>query len=206
MVAASGDPLLAESAVEALRSRLMPLAAVVTPNLPEAAFITSRPIARDEEEMAAQGRLILGFGAALALVKGGHGDGPESVDLLVSGSECGATPWRASPRGTCMAPAARCPRPSRRGSRKGEDCRRPWPRPRPMSRPPSRLRHASPSGGAMGRRIISTPGGGEARIEASRCPVAGCDHIRSSTICRIARRWCVKAMCRRPSGVWWTDG
>ncbi len=87
MVAASGDPLLAESAVEALRSRLMPLAAIVTPNLPEAAFITSRPIARDEEEMAAQGRLILGFGASSALVKGGHGDGPESVDLLVSGSE-----------------------------------------------------------------------------------------------------------------------
>ncbi len=87
MVAASGDPLLAESAVEALRSRLMPLAAIVTPNLPEAAFITNLPVAHDEDEMVAQGRLILGFGARSALVKGGHGDGPESVDLLVTSSE-----------------------------------------------------------------------------------------------------------------------
>jgi hydroxymethylpyrimidine/phosphomethylpyrimidine kinase len=87
MVAASGDPLLAESAVEALRSRLMPLAAIVTPNLPEAAFITGRLVARDEEEMTAQARLILGFGAQSALVKGGHAEGPESVDLLVTGSE-----------------------------------------------------------------------------------------------------------------------
>ncbi len=84
MVAASGDPLLAASAVEALRSRLMPLAAIVTPNLPEAAFITGLPIARDEEAMIAQGRLLLDLGAGSVLVKGGHGDGPESVDLLVS--------------------------------------------------------------------------------------------------------------------------
>ncbi len=84
MVAASGDPLLAESAVDALRTRMMPMATIVTPNMPEAAFITGRPVARDEEEMIAQGRLLLGLGAGAVLVKGGHGDGPESVDLLVT--------------------------------------------------------------------------------------------------------------------------
>jgi hydroxymethylpyrimidine/phosphomethylpyrimidine kinase len=83
MVAASGDRLLASDAVDALRRRLIPLALLVTPNLPEAAVVAGMPIAADEATMAAQGRAILGFGAQAVLVKGGHGEGPESTDILV---------------------------------------------------------------------------------------------------------------------------
>lgn len=84
MVAASGDPLLRTDAVEALRAHLLPLASVATPNLPEAAMLTGRSIAAGEEDMAAQGRLLLDLGSAAALVKGGHAQGPESADLLVT--------------------------------------------------------------------------------------------------------------------------
>jgi hydroxymethylpyrimidine/phosphomethylpyrimidine kinase len=84
MVAASGDPLLAPEAVDALRSHLLPLAAIVTPNLPEAAFLCGSIAARDEEEMAAHGRNILAFGSSSALIKGGHAHGPDSTDVLVS--------------------------------------------------------------------------------------------------------------------------
>ena len=86
MVAASGDPLLERSAIRALTEQLLPRAAVVTPNLPEAAMLTGRPPAADEAAMAAQGGEIVALGAAAALMKGGHGEGPESVDLLVSGA------------------------------------------------------------------------------------------------------------------------
>lgn len=83
MVAASGDPLIADSAVETLVARLIPLADLVTPNLPEAARLTGRPVADDEDDMIAQGEIILGFGARAVLVKGGHGSGPDAVDLLI---------------------------------------------------------------------------------------------------------------------------
>lgn len=84
MVAASGDPLLEANAVAALRERLLPLAAVATPNLPEAAMLCDAPQATSEAEMAAQARHLLGSRASAILVKGGHGDGDESTDLLVS--------------------------------------------------------------------------------------------------------------------------
>ncbi len=84
MVAASGDPLIEPSAVAALIRRLMPLATLVTPNLPEAAMLTGQPTAGDENAMRRQGEAILSFGAGAALVKGGHAAGAESVDLLVT--------------------------------------------------------------------------------------------------------------------------
>ncbi len=84
MVASSGDRLLAPQAVDAMRRRLIPLARVVTPNLPEAALLLETQAARDEREMAAQARLIIErFGAAAVLIKGGHGEGADSVDLLL---------------------------------------------------------------------------------------------------------------------------
>jgi hydroxymethylpyrimidine/phosphomethylpyrimidine kinase len=83
MVATSGDRLLREEAIEALRAELLPLADVATPNLPEAALLVGRSRAADEAEMEAQGRAILGFGARAVLVKGGHGTGARSVDLLI---------------------------------------------------------------------------------------------------------------------------
>lgn len=84
MVAASGDLLLRTSAIAALTSMLMPLAMVVTPNLHEAAALTGRPIAVDEQEMERQARMLCAAGARAVLIKGGHGAGAESVDLLVT--------------------------------------------------------------------------------------------------------------------------
>jgi hydroxymethylpyrimidine/phosphomethylpyrimidine kinase len=84
MVATSGDRLLAPDAVDALKGVLMPAALVVTPNLPEAAALLDAPLARTETEMHAQAERLLEFGARAVLIKGGHSNGPESVDLLVT--------------------------------------------------------------------------------------------------------------------------
>ena len=83
MVAASGDRLLSPDAVETLRTKLIPRALVVTPNLPEAAAILETAMAQTESEMREQGEKILALGARAVLVKGGHGSGAESVDILV---------------------------------------------------------------------------------------------------------------------------
>lgn len=83
MVATSGDPLLASDAVKALRTRLIPLASVITPNLPEAAALLDAPVAANEAEIESQGRRLLALGCRAVLIKGGHGDGAESVDYLV---------------------------------------------------------------------------------------------------------------------------
>jgi hydroxymethylpyrimidine/phosphomethylpyrimidine kinase len=83
MVATSGDRLLIPDAVEALRKVLIPLALVITPNLPEAAALTGASVARNEKEMEIQARELLALGARNVLIKGGHGSGDESVDLLV---------------------------------------------------------------------------------------------------------------------------
>src|SRR5271165_2985298 len=84
MVATSGDRLLAPDAVEAMRTKLMPLAVVVTPNLPEAAALLDAPQAATENEMVRQGERLLAWGAKAVLMKGGHGKGAESADLLVT--------------------------------------------------------------------------------------------------------------------------
>ncbi|MEP7029322.1 MAG: bifunctional hydroxymethylpyrimidine kinase/phosphomethylpyrimidine kinase [Pseudolabrys sp.] len=87
MVATSGDRLLANDAVAAMRRELIPFVLVVTPNLAEAAALTGAAVARNESEMEAQARAILSLGAHNVLIKGGHGtdfgDGAESVDLLI---------------------------------------------------------------------------------------------------------------------------
>jgi hydroxymethylpyrimidine/phosphomethylpyrimidine kinase len=86
MIAKGGDRLLEEDAVEKMRSSLLPLAHVVTPNIPEAEALAGMPIST-LEDMREAGRRILGCGAHLVLVKGGHAEGPESVDVACSGSE-----------------------------------------------------------------------------------------------------------------------
>jgi hydroxymethylpyrimidine/phosphomethylpyrimidine kinase len=83
MVATSGDRLLAPDAIEAVRASLIPRALVVTPNLPEAAALLEHATARSESEMEEQARALLGLGTQSVLIKGGHGDGPESIDLLI---------------------------------------------------------------------------------------------------------------------------
>ena len=83
MVATSGAKLISDNAIDALRRELIPLALVVTPNLPEAAVLTGASVARNEDEMVTQARQLLAHGAANVLIKGGHGAGAESVDLLI---------------------------------------------------------------------------------------------------------------------------
>jgi hydroxymethylpyrimidine/phosphomethylpyrimidine kinase len=87
MVATSGDRLLAQEAVAALTRDLIPRALVVTPNLHEAAALTGLPLARNEQDMEAQAREILSLGPRRVLIKGGHGTGDDSVDLLVSAND-----------------------------------------------------------------------------------------------------------------------
>ena len=86
MVATSGDRLLAAEAVDALRTKLIPLASVITPNLPEAAALLDEDVARDEAAVEKQGRRLLAMGCKAVLIKGGHGEGAESIDYLVDSS------------------------------------------------------------------------------------------------------------------------
>ena len=83
MVAGSGDKLIADEAVAVLRRVLIPKALVITPNLPEAAALLDAPVAESEAQMQAQAEQLLSLGARAVLIKGGHGKGAESVDLLV---------------------------------------------------------------------------------------------------------------------------
>jgi hydroxymethylpyrimidine/phosphomethylpyrimidine kinase len=92
MVATSGDRLLSADAVSALRERLIPLASLITPNLPEAAALLGDPVATDETAIASQGKRLLAMGARAVLIKGGHGQGSESIDFLFSGSDMIALP------------------------------------------------------------------------------------------------------------------
>lgn len=86
MVATSGDRLLKADAVDALRTRLIPLASVITPNLPEAAALLDEAVATSESAIADQGRRLLAFGPRAVLIKGGHGQGAESIDYFVTGA------------------------------------------------------------------------------------------------------------------------
>lgn len=87
MVATSGDPLIAEDAVATLKSKLIPLARLITPNLPEAAKLLGVTMARDETEARRQLEGLAGLGAKAVLLKGGHGEGVEAVDLLWHGGQ-----------------------------------------------------------------------------------------------------------------------
>ncbi len=83
MIATSGDRLLSPDAIDNLKKKLLPMALVITPNLPEAAALLDAPVARSEGEMRAQGERLLKLGPRAVLIKGGHDTGAESVDLLV---------------------------------------------------------------------------------------------------------------------------
>lgn len=83
MVAKSGDPLLDPEAVAALRAELIPLATLITPNLPEAAVLLDRPEARTAADMDAALPALRALGPDWVLLKGGHLAGSlESTDLL----------------------------------------------------------------------------------------------------------------------------
>ncbi|WP_116247887.1 bifunctional hydroxymethylpyrimidine kinase/phosphomethylpyrimidine kinase [Nocardiopsis sp. FIRDI 009] len=95
MVAKSGDRLLEPSAVKALRTRLLPLADLITPNLPESADLLDEPEAADLAAMRAQAERLLELGPRRVLLKGGHLPGEESVDVLVS-RDSGPVEFRAA--------------------------------------------------------------------------------------------------------------
>ncbi len=84
MVAKSGDPLLRPDAVQALRERLLPLATVVTPNLPEAEALLGRRLETDDEVRRAA-KEIVALGAGAVVIKGGHRRGEAAVDVLYDG-------------------------------------------------------------------------------------------------------------------------
>ena len=82
MVATSGDRLLDDDAIQAMRD-LFPLASLITPNLAEAAALLETRPARTLADMRLQAMALQQLGAARVLIKGGHLDDPESLDLLV---------------------------------------------------------------------------------------------------------------------------
>jgi hydroxymethylpyrimidine/phosphomethylpyrimidine kinase len=89
MVATSGAQLLANTAIEVLRKRLVPMATVITPNLPEAEFLLGRPIP-DLDAMREACDALLDLGAGAVLLKGGHlAGGDEVVDLFSARRESG---------------------------------------------------------------------------------------------------------------------
>lgn len=82
MIATSGDRLLSSDAINQVRTVLIPIANIITPNLPEAAALLDASIAKTDAEIDAQGAQLLALGCPAVLIKGGHCEGPESVDHL----------------------------------------------------------------------------------------------------------------------------
>lgn len=94
MIAKGGHRLLDDAAHDALKRLLVARATLVTPNLPEAEALTGLSI-RNPEDMETAGRMLLAIGAQAALVKGGHLDSPEVVDVLVTAA---GSQWFRAPR------------------------------------------------------------------------------------------------------------
>ena len=84
MIAKSGHRLLDEAALAALRHELLPMASIITPNLPEAAALLDRAVAKNWEEMEQTAAGLQALGASRVLLKGGHLPGEASPDLLLS--------------------------------------------------------------------------------------------------------------------------
>lgn len=85
MVATSGDSLINEDSRLFLRDRLLPLSALVTPNIPEAEYLTGEKIETMEDMKMAAEELVMKYGAKAALVKGGHLQG-DAIDFLYDGN------------------------------------------------------------------------------------------------------------------------
>jgi hydroxymethylpyrimidine/phosphomethylpyrimidine kinase len=85
MVATSGDVLIQKNAVAALRNKLIPLATIVTPNIPEAEELTGMKL-RTSADIEEAARRIIRLGAKNVIIKGGHGSGP-AVDLFYDGKK-----------------------------------------------------------------------------------------------------------------------
>lgn len=97
MIATSGAKLIADDAVETLKRELLPLATLITPNIPEAVALCGRDAEPAELAKELNGR----YGCAV-LVKGGHRPGADAVDVLCDGGEVRefSLPWVANPVST----------------------------------------------------------------------------------------------------------
>jgi len=87
MVAKSGDKLLPDDAVQALMQELLPLASIITPNLPEAAVLLGETPATERRQMPAVAARLQHLGVANVLLKGGHLEDGDSADILMHGGE-----------------------------------------------------------------------------------------------------------------------
>eukprot|EP01135_Chromosphaera_perkinsii_P005872 Nk52_evm5s370 gene=Nk52_evmTU5s370 len=85
MVSTSGCALLSKESVHALKSRLLPRALIITPNIPEALALSGIQKIKSIEDMVAAGEQLSTFGCQYVLLKGGHldGEGDQSIDVLV---------------------------------------------------------------------------------------------------------------------------
>jgi hydroxymethylpyrimidine/phosphomethylpyrimidine kinase len=101
MVATSGARLIGEGAVEALKKHLLPLARIITPNIPEAEKLSGVPVRSADDVREAARRLNGEYGCAV-LVKGGHATGPVAEDILFDGGEFSyfSMPWIERPLST----------------------------------------------------------------------------------------------------------
>lgn len=84
LVSSSGGVLLDQDGRAALIQALLPTATLVTPNVPEVAALLGEAVATNEAVLLEQGRRLLDLGGRAILLKGGHSEGPEAVDLLIS--------------------------------------------------------------------------------------------------------------------------
>ena len=84
MVSTSGHSLLNNDAVSSLQQLLIPVAEVITPNLPEAAKLLGKNTATDKNQMFQQAQELLSFGCKAALVKGGHAENDQCIDVFAS--------------------------------------------------------------------------------------------------------------------------
>ena len=179
MVATSGDRLLAAEAVEALRTKLIPLASVITPNLPEAAALLDEGVAADEAAVEKQGRRLLALGCKVVLIKGGHGRGRREHRLSGRFLRCHRTRRAAHrdkeyPRHRLLAVLGDC-----RGTGEGrETWKPPCATPRPGSAPRLPPQTVSASGMATARSIIF-------RSFISRRPANAGTHIHRA-LCEVS--------------------
>jgi hydroxymethylpyrimidine/phosphomethylpyrimidine kinase len=109
LASSSGTALLDAAGCAALRTVLLPQVSLLTPNIPEAALLLGTDAATAEPQMLDQAQALRARGARAVLIKGGHGTGPEAVDLLVSAqgvTRLAAVRLEASCRGTGCALAS----------------------------------------------------------------------------------------------------
>jgi hydroxymethylpyrimidine/phosphomethylpyrimidine kinase len=106
LVSSSGGVLLDSDGVRAMRHLLLPRTTLFTPNIPEAAALLNEPAADDVTTMIEQAQRLLKMGPRAVLLKGGHADGAEAIDVLVWGD--GDSLILASPRSTLQRRGTGC--------------------------------------------------------------------------------------------------